>query len=67
MEKKICKNKKCQRFLPEGYKHKYCENCIAKQAGGVKKTLKGAVGVVGTIGSIVLFVATKGKHGGGKA
>lgn len=34
---------------------------MAKQAGGVKKVLKGAVG------SIVLLVATKGKYGGGKA
>lgn len=67
MKQKMCKNKKCQRILPEGYKHKYCENCMAKQAGGVKKVLKGAVGAAGAVGSIVLLVATKGKYGGGKA
>ena len=27
MEQKKCKNKKCQRPLPEGYKYKYCESC----------------------------------------
>lgn len=65
MEQKMCK--KCQRILPEGYKHKYCENCMGKKAGGVKKALKGVAGVAGAVGSIALFVITKGKHGGGKA
>ena len=37
METKYCKNKKCKRPLPEGYKHKYCENCRGKQAEDVKK------------------------------
>lgn len=64
MEQKMCKSKKCQRVLPEGYKHKYCENCMGKRAGVAKNVLKGAAGVC-TIG--VLFVATKGKSGGGKA
>lgn len=26
-EIRICKNKKCQKVLPAGYKHKYCEAC----------------------------------------
>lgn len=63
MEQKMCKNKKCQRILPEGYKHKYCENCMGKRAGVAKNVMKGAA----TLGSVVLLVVTKGKHGGGKA
>ena len=63
MEQKKCKSKKCQRILPEGYKHKYCENCMGKKAGVVKTVVKGAV----ALGGMALFVVTKGKHGGGKA
>lgn len=63
MEQKMCKNKKCQRILPEGYKHKYCENCMGKRAGVAKNVMKGAA----ALGSVVLLVVTKGKHGGGKA
>jgi len=59
----MCKNKKCQRVLPEGYKHKYCENCMGKRAGVTKTIMKGAA----ALGSVVLLIATKGKHGGGKA
>ena len=43
MEKK-CKNKKCQRILPEGYKHKDWENCRNEQAETIKTTLKGIGG-----------------------
>ena len=25
-EIRVCKNKKCQKVLPAGYKHKYCEH-----------------------------------------
>lgn len=45
MEKK-CKNKKCLRSLPEGYKHKYCENCRNKQVKRIKSTGKAVAGVV---------------------
>lgn len=55
MEKK-CKNKKCQRSLPEGYKHKYCENCRNEQAQKAKKVLGAA-----TVGSIAIAIVTKGK------
>lgn len=59
-EAQKCKNKKCQRPLPEGYKHKYCENCRNEQAEKVKDGLKaGAVMALGT----VIFVVTKGKFG----
>ena len=67
MEQKMCRNKKCQRILPEGYKYKYCENCMGKRAGIAKNVLKGVAGVACTIGGIVAVVVTKGKSGGGKA
>ena len=63
MEQKICKNKKCQRILPEGYKHKYCENCMGKRAREAKNVMKG----VTALGSVVLLIVARGKHGGGKA
>lgn len=63
MEQKRCKNKKCQRILPEGYKHKYCENCMGKRSGVAKNVMKG----VAAFGSLVLLVAANGKHGGGKS
>ena len=27
---RVCKNKKCQKVLPAGYKHRYCEACRNK-------------------------------------
>lgn len=36
MERK-CKNKKCQRILPEGYKYKYCEHCRNRHADNWKQ------------------------------
>ncbi len=62
MDKK-CKNKKCQRPLPEGYKHKYCENCRNEQAQKTRNFGKVALGVVATTGSIALaiIIAPKGK------
>lgn len=35
-EIRICKNKKCQKVLTAGYKHKYCEACRNKHAETVK-------------------------------
>lgn len=60
MEKK-CKNKKCQRPLPEGYKYKYCENCRNEQIKRIKDTSKAALGVIVLVGGTVLSIATKGK------
>ena len=57
MEKK-CKNKKCQRPLPEEYKHKCCENCRNKQVKRIKDAGKAALGVIG-VG--VFAIITKGK------
>lgn len=60
MVQKMCKSKKCQRILPEGYKSKYCENCMGKRAGTAKNAIKSAT----ALGSVVLIAVTKGKHGG---
>ncbi len=58
MKMNKCRNKKCQRDLPEGYKHKYCEHCRNKYITKVKGGLKTTAGVVG---SFALLVLTKGK------
>jgi len=60
MEKK-CKNKKCQRPLSEGYKHKYCENCRNEYVKRIKNTGKAALSVMVFVGGSVLTIATKGK------
>lgn len=56
MEKK-CKNKKCQRSLPEGYKHKYCENCRNEQVKQIKNAGKALAGVA----IFALTIVTKGR------
>lgn len=61
VEQKICKNKKCQRPLPEGYKHKYCESCRNSRAKHFKDGCKGALGVAVMIGGTAITIATKGK------
>ena len=58
MEQKRCKNKKCQRVLPDDYKHKYCENCRNKQAKKFKNGCKVALSIALGFG---LAVVTKGK------
>ncbi len=61
MEQKVCKNKKCQKPLPIGYKHRYCENCRNEQAKQVKDLGKAALSLAMVVGSVVVTVATKGK------
>lgn len=57
---KTCKNKKCKRHLPDGYKYKYCESCRNEHAEMAKGGLKVGLGIVG---SAALFIVTKGKFG----
>lgn len=57
-EQKICKNKKCQKVLPEGYKHRYCEACRGKYVQAIKRVGKGAFAVAG---SVLLVVVGKKK------
>ena len=63
MERNKCKNKKCQRELPEDYKHIHCEHCRNKYA---KRTKDGIKAVGGAVGSLALLVLTKGKFGSKK-
>mgnify|MGYP006894309092 CR=1 FL=1 len=61
MENRQCKSKKCQRPLPEGYNHKYCENCRNKHVKQIKDVGKSVASVTLLIGGTVLAIATKGK------
>ncbi len=59
MEQKKCK--KCQRTLPESYKHKYCQNCLNEKAKHFKDASKGILGALVMVGGTVVAIATKGK------
>lgn len=55
---RVCANKNCQKVLPSGYKHRYCEACQNKQAEKVKGALKG----IGAIAAVVAVrLVTRGK------
>lgn len=58
MTSKTCKNSKCHKVLPIGYKHKYCEQCRSQQAYNVKKV--GKLTVLGIIPTAITIV-TLGK------
>lgn len=58
-ETKKCKNKKCQRTLPEGYKHNYCENCRNKQVKRIKDAGKAVGSVVVLVGGTVITLVAK--------
>ena len=58
MEQKICKNKKCQKPLPNGYRHKYCERCRNGQAKQVRELGKAAL----SLALVVVSVAARGKQ-----
>lgn len=61
IEQRLCKNKKYQKPLPEGYKHRYCEACRTQQAHNAKNAGKAVLSVVDVIGTTALGVITKGK------
>lgn len=58
-ESRVCKDKQCQKVLPVGYKHRYCEACRNKHAQLAKSVIKGigigAAAVVSVVG--VIFTA----------
>ena len=60
-EIRICKNKKCQRILPEGYRHKYCEACRTEFAEKLKDGGKTALKGLGAVASLAVVVLTAGK------
>ncbi|WP_026499257.1 hypothetical protein [Butyrivibrio sp. WCD2001] len=56
-EIRVCKNKKCKKILPEGYKHRYCEACRNKHAQIAKNVVKGATAFAG----VAVLVISGGK------
>ena len=60
-EIRICKNKKCQKVLPAGYKHKYCEACRNKHAETVKNVRQAIGDGTATVASAAVIVFTGGK------
>ena len=52
--------KKCGCELSSTNKHKLCDSCRRKRAVKIRN---GALGTVGTVGGIVYFFITRGKHG----
>lgn len=56
MERK-CRKRKCQRSLPDGYKHKYCENCRNNHVKQLKNVFYSCL----AFGSTVIAIATKGR------
>lgn len=59
-EIRVCKNKKCQKVLSAGYKHKYCEACRNQHSLTAKNVLKGIGAGAATVASIAVGV-TGGK------
>lgn len=55
---RVCANKNCQKVLPSGYKHRYCEACQNKQAEKVKDALKGIAAIVAVV---AVRLVTRGK------
>ena len=47
--------------MPTGYKHKYCEACLNRQAEMLHNGLKVAMGIAGAAACVMLTVVTKGK------
>jgi hypothetical protein len=60
-EVRVCKNKKCQKVLPTGYKHKYCEACRNQHVQTAKNVLKGIGAGAATVASVAVVIVTGGK------
>lgn len=60
-EVRVCKNKKCQKVLPDSYQYNYCEACRNKQADKVKSVGKKVLSGVVIVTSVVATVLTAGK------
>ena len=61
MDRCKCKNKKCQRPLPEGYKHKYCESCRNRQVKHLKNAGSALLSFVGAVGTVIIAITSKGE------
>jgi hypothetical protein len=51
---RVCQNKKCQKVLPEGYTHRYCEACQNKLAQKTGNVLKGILSLAIAVGGIAI-------------
>ena len=51
-----CKNKECNKVLPDDYKYKCCQSCMNKNAHAAKN-------ILGTTLGIALFIVTLGRFG----
>lgn len=54
MKQKVCKNKNCQKPLPEGYKYKHCESCRNKKVKQIKNIGEATMGFAVIAGRAVL-------------
>lgn len=61
MENRVCKNRKCRKPLPEGYEHRYCENCRTKYAEIIKSAGKTVLGLGIAVGGTALTLVCNGK------
>lgn len=60
MEVKRCK--KCNKSLPKGYKHKYCENCRNEKIKKIKDSGKVVLGLIVLVGDAAIgIVSNKNK------
>ena len=66
VEPRKCKNRKCQRVLPDGYKHKYCEHCMTVRADRIKENGKKGLNVALLLGGAAVAIAQKGNINLGK-
>ncbi len=60
-EVRVCKNKKCKKILPEGYKHRYCEACRNKHAQNARNAVKGVGAAAAGLAGVAVLVVTGGK------
>lgn len=58
---RVCKCKKCQKVLPVGYKHKYCEACSNKRAETARTIIKEIGAGAVTFAGIAVVAVTGGK------
>ncbi len=58
---KYCK--KCERELPQNSKADTCEYCQNIINGKIRRVLEGALGVLGTVATVGLWIISKGKSG----
>lgn len=60
-EIKYCRNKKCRKPLPAGYRHKYCEACRNQHAQIAKNIGKDILAAAGSVASVAVAIITVGK------